>query len=60
MSHRFKYCVLRLPCLMEDEGRAHFVEFFPSVEAARKWIAAQEGYFTPSNYEVYAEVEPLS
>ena len=48
--------VMRSPCLMEDEGRHHFVRSFTSRKAAEKWIEKQKGeYFNPSDYYICVE-----
>ena len=44
--------IMRSPCLMEDEGRHHFVSRKPRAEA-EAWIAAQKDeYFKPGDYYI--------
>lgn len=45
--------VIRLPCLPEDEGRAHIVGQYKTLEEASAWVKAQEGeYFSPQDYSI--------
>ena len=48
--------VMRSPCLMEDEGRHHFVKRFDSRMEAEQWIEKQKDeYFRPSDYYICTE-----
>ena len=52
-----KYIVMRMPCLMEDEGRSFYIGSANTKEEAEKIIECEtaDGYFTKNNYKIYEE-----
>lgn len=53
------YAVLRKPCLMEDEGRYHFLKAFDTREEAEKYVdfytENDKGYFKKSDLEIHEQ-----
>ena len=50
------FIVMRLPVLMEDEGRHFYIKSFNTKKEAKEWVERQKAeYFKPSDYYIVDE-----
>lgn len=49
---------MRLPVLMEDEGRHFFIKAYDTKKEAQDWIERQKAeYFKPSDYYIAEQIK---